>query len=297
MMFEIGALRFLTYGAEAAWGDGFVGAGVCIPTAEMDIHEMFDKNRPSWFTNEAKRDLEFMRRRWTEGSLNAPLYPGYAQDFLDWGLERDTVDNGFDLLNSWGLKEVDLNGARQFKGCKVNRMVISGSSDEPEIMISTDVIGKETEDISGFARPALPTGLPYLFNASSVDWFGGALPCRVLSFEITVENNLQLAEGPLDENYRMCHLIGGFEYVSANLVIIYDDITTRTYLRNQTEGSFSITLTNGATSPLSQLTLTIPRFTLDEIPEDLDPESVTGENLSITAVADASGNQLTYAFS
>jgi len=294
MTLEIGALRFAHYEIESTWAAGWVGTGTCIPFVDCDLRERYDKQRPSWFIQWPKRGLEFPRRRYVEGSMTVPMYAEYAEDVLDFGLERDTIANGYDLLNSWAIKRDDVNYAVGFGGLKCNRLVLSASADEPELMAAIDMIGFEAEDLAKTARGSLPVGLPYLFNGADITWFSGDMACKVQSIEITVENNLLLSDGPLDDDYRMCHLIGGFEYVSFNIVLLFDSVTNRTRLRNQTTGSLSIAFTNGTTSPQSTLTINIPKFTLDEIPEDLDPEGVTAENIPVTAVADASGDQITY---
>lgn len=289
MTLEIGSLRHAHFEPEVAWGDGFVGAGATIAYTDLDLREKFDKQRPSWYLNSARRTLEFPRRRFVDGSFTVPLYQAWAQEIVDFGLDRDTVANGFDLLKSWAVRSNDLNGAREFDGVKCDRWVISGSSDEPEIMVTCDVIGRQAADASAVARGALPATLPYLFNGATSNFFSQDISARLTSFEITVENNLQLAEGPLDSDFRMLNLIAGWEFVSLSLVFLYDDILNRTRLRAQTVGDFDIALTDGTNT----LTITIPQLTLDEDPEDLDPETVTSENIPIVATADGTDTQIT----
>jgi len=294
MTLEIGALRFAHFEAEASWAAGWVGPGLCIPFVDCDLREKYDKARPSWFLNWPKRGLEFPRRRYVDGSINIPMYAEYAEAVLDFAMERDTIANGYDLLNSWAIKRNDVNGAVEYAGLKANRLVLSASATEPELMASVEMIGKSATDAVQFSRGALPVGLPYLLNGADITWYTDDLECQVQNIEVTVENNLQLGEGPLDDDYRMCHLIGGFEYVSFNVTMLFDSVANRTRLRAQSEGSLVISFTNGTTSPQSTLTITIPKFTLDEIPEDLDPEGITAENIPVTAVANASGDQITY---
>lgn len=294
MVIEIGALRFATIGVEATYGGGMTGSGTCVPFTDIDIHERWDKQRPAWFINWPKRALEYPRRRWVEGSMSFPLYDEYVQNVLDWACERDAIADGFNLANSFAVKEVDVNYARHFKGLLASRLTITGSNDEPEIMCTLDVMGREVEDIAKFARPALPVGLPFLFNGATVEFYSVDVSALCTSFEITIENNLLLGEGPLDCNYRPYKVIGGFEYVSLNVTMLYDSITNRTRLRNQTEGSFVVTFGNGGCSPSTEVELEIPKFTLDEVPEDLEAEGASQENIPITAVADSSGDQILY---
>ncbi len=297
MTLELGALRYVHYEVETALGAGIVGAGTAIPIQSLDLGLNFEKDRPSWFIGSAKRHFEIPRRFWVEGSISVPAYPDITQDLIELGYDRTSVATGFDMDHSWAILESSLNEVRQFKGLLSNRMSISASSDDSAVMVDHDLLGITEVADAPFVRGALPPGQPFLFQCGTTTWFGGDISNRIMSFEITIENNLQLNDGPVECTGQPYYTIGGFRTVSATLNILYNDTANRLALRNQTEGSAIIVLTNASVTPNQVVTITIPRFTLDAVGEDKDPESATEETISIEPITDASDDDITIAFS
>lgn len=294
---EVGAGRYYHYGVEATRGDGLTPPGIAIPIASFDLMPQWEKDRPFWFTGTAKRDYEIPRRYWVEGSFSVVLFDGIYQDVINLGYQRDTIANGFDMINSWGILESSRNETRQFKGVLSNSMGIAGSMDASEILVSHDCLGISEEADSPFARGALPAGLPFLFQCATVTWFGSAETTECTAFEVNIENNLLLNDGPVDCNGIPYHTIGGNRTVNGSLNLLYDSDANRVRLRDQTEGSLAIVLTNASVTPTKVITITIPRFTLDNVPEELDPESVSQEAIPFEAITDDDDDDIVIAFS
>ncbi len=297
MTLEIGALRYYHYEEEASKGGGFVGAGTAIPVIDFSISPQWEKDRPAWFTGQPTQYYEIPRRKFVEGSLSCVLYDGIYEDLINLGFDRTVLTAGFDMDKSWAIRESSLNEAREFRGLLSNRMSISAASDASEVIVAHDMLGLEELAASPFSRGALPTGLPFLFQCATVDWFTVDVSNRVMSFDVVIENNLQLNDGPVQCNGYPYYTIGGFRRVTADLTLLFDDTQSRLAFRNQTEGSLEIVLSNASVVPTKVITITIPKFTLDQVPEDLDPEGVSQENVSITGLTDASGDDITVAYS
>lgn len=296
-MKEFGARRFMHYGVEATRGGGVVGSGTNIPLTDISLGQQWEKDRPSWFTGTGKRDFEIMRRYWVEGSITAPLYSTLYQDILDLGYERETIPNGFDMSHSWGLLEDSANEVRQFKGLVSNRMSISAASDASEVIVTHDLLGIEDVADSPFVQGAKPPGQPFLFQCGVATWYGIDVSNLIMSFEVNIENNLLLNDGPVDCTGKPYYTIGGMRTVNGTINLLYDSDDNRVRLRGQTEGSLVLELHNNSVVPEEVVTITIPRFTLDQNPEDLDPEGVTQEAIPFEAITDGSGDDILIAYS
>ena len=92
---------------------------------------------------------------------------------------------------------------------------------------------------------------------------------------------------------------GGFRTVTVGLDLEFDPDTYDLVqaLRDGTEGSLTLVFANNSISPAKSLTITVPSFKVDEIPDDLSMEDIITNGLQIEAEADDSDDDITYAFS
>lgn len=293
-----GALRFYHYEVEASKGAGMAGSGTCLPLQEFSLLPQWEKDRPMWFTGTGQRDFEIPKRYWVEGSIGCVLYDGIYQDLIELGYARETVANGFDMANSFVILEVQPNETRQYKGILSNRMSIAGSTDTPEVMVTHDCLALSEEADTPIVRGALPSGLPFLFQCATVTWFSGDVSSLATAVEVNIENNLLLNDGPVDCDGTPYYTIGGPRTVNGTLTLLADSAANRVAFRNQTAGSLVLVFTNASVSPTKVITITIPHFTLDQVPEELDPEAVTTEAIPFEAITDSvSGDDIDIAFS
>lgn len=292
MIEGFGAQRYYHFGVEAVKGEGIVGAGTMIPVTDFSLLQQWEVDQPSWFTGSGKRDFEIDRRYWVEGSITVPLYSTIYQAIIDLGYERELIADGFDMSNSWGILESSANEARHFKGLLSNRLSLSAAKDAPEVVVTHDMLGKLEAADTPFVRGALPPGKPFLFQCTQSEFFTADITALITSFEVNIENNLQLNDGPVDCSGAPYYTVGGMRTVNGSINVLYNSAAHRVAMRNRTEGSLVLELHNNSVTPEEVITITIPRFTLPQVPEDLDPETPTEESISFEAITDSSGDDI-----
>lgn len=296
-MYELGALRFFHFEKEVAWGDGMVGAGACLPLLSSTLEGEVEVWRPKLLVGVPRQVIEIDRLKSLKGTIEAPLWPDYAEAMMDLCLKRGAFTDGFDLTDSWAIKEFDTAEAKEYKGLKCAGFTLSGSLDAP-VQISIDLVGKSWADAARTSRGALPIDNPYASYMGVWEWDAIDISKLVRTWSLKGSTGLMLDDGPLDANLNPLNLIGGWEELTLSLELVFDAETLdlRSIFAARSTHELTATFTNGSSSPSSVFTLVHEAFRLNKSPEDKSPEELVKTPLELATKTNASDELVTYSF-
>jgi len=251
------------------------------------------KFRPNINRGGHKRKVSIRRREMVEGELRALVYPRYANLLLRAGLTRQGDNND---LYSYYAQYYAPHQSLDWKGLVAERLTLEadGTTDDSTFTMAIQWIGKaEAENETLASTDFYYTGLdavPYIFEHAAIELPDDTAVTDVLSFSLTVNNNVK--RGPYSGTPgRLAYLLAGRRDIELTVRELANRQNFMDAKQDGTDLSFEATFTN----PNGQvLTVTLPALDCDEDPESAEPESEATVEPRLFAKTDGSDDDITW---
>jgi len=213
------------------------------------------------------------------------MRPGLGTQLLAYALGSDTVVAGTGVYTHtviranvipWISIERQLDNVERFIGCKINQVVITGTSGQP-VLLNVSALACDSEIQASAASDSYQTDEPFMFHDGTYTLDSGAIT-TIAGFTITINNNLETIQ---TTSYKPNTLMEGAFGLDVTMRLKFeasDTLYPKVYFGSSTtlvdtlaSGNFTVALSYGTGTTLRSMTFAIPTLRHLEIKKHLDP--------------------------